>query len=160
VLRLIQAVAPQMRTRNSGTIVNVSSVTGRVAFPLVGIYCSTKWAIEGLSESLRIELGHFGVRVIVVEPESVGTTARDAPRTYFGKDDPYLPLAAAQTTPPKDQLPTPEQIARTIADAIDANNDVFRWPAGEHAKRLLGMRQQLDDEAFYPQFRAATKLDW
>jgi NAD(P)-dependent dehydrogenase (short-subunit alcohol dehydrogenase family) len=160
VLRTIQAIAPQMRVRGSGTIVNVSSVLGRVAVPVTGIYATTKWALEGLSEALRIELGHFGVRVIVVEPGTTGTTALDAPRAYFANNDPYLPLAAAMKPPPKDQMTPPEQIARTIADAIEAKDDTFRWPAGEDAKGLLGMRAKLEDQAFYPQLRAALKLDW
>lgn len=159
-LRMIQALAPAMRARRSGTIVNVSSVVGRVALPLTGIYCSTKWAIEGLSESLRIELGHFGVRVVVIEPGATGTTAFDAPRAYFGAGDPYLPLAEARKMPPKEQLTPPAEIARVIADAVEARDDTFRWPAGGDAQALLALRTQLDDQAFYPRFRAAMNIDW
>ena len=86
-LRTIQAFAPAMRERGSGTIVNISSVVGRLALPLTGIYASTKWAIEALSEALRIELGHFGVKVVVIEPGQVGTGALDAPRDAARADD-------------------------------------------------------------------------
>src|SRR5688572_7284584 len=67
-MRMIQAVAPAMRERGSGTIVNVTSLAGRVAPPLGGVYAASKWAVEGMSEALHYELNHFGVRVRLVEP--------------------------------------------------------------------------------------------
>ncbi|MGZ4800420.1 MAG: SDR family oxidoreductase, partial [Acidimicrobiia bacterium] len=67
-LRMIQAVLPQMRERGAGTIVNVSSVAGHVAPPLDGMYSGTKFALEGLSEALKLEVGHFGIKVALVEP--------------------------------------------------------------------------------------------
>ncbi len=65
--RMIQAIAPKMRARQSGVIVNVSSMAGRVAAPLMGFYAASKFALEGLSEALHLELGHFGIRVVVLE---------------------------------------------------------------------------------------------
>jgi NAD(P)-dependent dehydrogenase (short-subunit alcohol dehydrogenase family) len=159
-LRMIQALAPAMRTRGSGTIANISSVVGRVALPLTGIYCSTKWAIEALSESLRIELGHFGVRVIVVEPGQIGTGALDAPRSYFGENDPYAPLAVQRKSPPREQMTSPETIAHAIADAIESPTNQFRWPAGADAEKLLAARAKLDDNAFDAALRSAMRLDW
>jgi NAD(P)-dependent dehydrogenase (short-subunit alcohol dehydrogenase family) len=159
-LRMIQAVAPAMRARGSGTIVNLSSVVGRVALPLTGIYGSTKWAIEALSESLRIELGHFGVRVIVIEPGQIGTGALDAPRSYFRENDPYAPLALQRKSPPREQMTSPEAIARVIADAIESSTDRFRWPAGADAEKLLVARAKLDDGAFDAALRSALRLDW
>jgi NAD(P)-dependent dehydrogenase (short-subunit alcohol dehydrogenase family) len=159
-LRMIQAVAPAMRVRGSGTIVNISSVVGRVALPLTGIYCSTKWAIEALSESLRIELGHFGVRVIVVEPGQIGTGALDAPRSYFRDNDPYTPLAMMRKSPPSEQMTSPETIAHAIADAIESSTNQFRWRAGADAEKLLAARAKLDDDAFDAALRSALRLDW
>ena len=71
--RLIQAVLPGLRARGGGTIVNVSSIAGRVGAPLSGYYSATKWALEGLSESLHFEVGHFGIRVRIVEPGAFDT---------------------------------------------------------------------------------------
>jgi NAD(P)-dependent dehydrogenase (short-subunit alcohol dehydrogenase family) len=159
-LRMIQALAPAMRMRGSGTIVNISSVVGRVALPLTGVYCSTKWAIEALSESLRIELGHFGVRVIVVEPGQIGTGALDAPRSYFRENDPYTPLAVMRKSPPREQMTSPETIAQAIADAIESPTNTFRWPAGGDAEKLLAARAKLDDDAFDAALRSALRLDW
>ena len=67
-LRLVQHVLPQWRSRGSGVIVNVSSVQGRVATPLEGPYSGTKHALEAISESMHYELGHFGIRVVIVQP--------------------------------------------------------------------------------------------
>lgn len=159
-LRTIQAFAPQMRERGSGTIANMSSVVGRIALPLTGIYCSTKWAIEGMSESLRLELGHFGVRVILLEPGQVGTTAFDAPRTYYPEGGPYAPLVEERKMPVREKLTPPEEIARAIADAVESTDDTFRFPAGADAKALIGARKQLDDRAFEAQLRTSLKLTW
>lgn len=159
-LRLIQALAPAMRERGAGTIVNVSSVVGRIVFPLSAIYASTKWAIEGLSEMLRIELGHFGVRVISVEPGMIGTGALDAPRSFFAENDPYLPLAKAQKRPPREQMTPPETVARAIADAIESKDTKLRWPIGDDAVGLLAARAKLDDVAFEKAYRDAIKLTW
>ena len=66
--RLMSAVAPGMRTRQNGVIVNVSSIAGRVGAPLNGLYAASKWALEALSESLKFEPGHFRVRAHLIEP--------------------------------------------------------------------------------------------
>src|SRR5262249_33083469 len=117
VLRMIQAVMPAMRERRAGVVVNVSSAAGRVSRPLNGIYSSTKWALEAVSESLRVEVGHFGVHVVLVEPGMIGTGALDAPRSYYRRDDPYLPLAAAPALPPREAMTPTERIARVRAGA-------------------------------------------
>ena len=67
-LRMVQAVAPAWRARGTGVIVNVSSVQGRVATPLEGPYAASKYALEALSETLHYELGHFGIRIVIIEP--------------------------------------------------------------------------------------------
>ena len=67
-LRMIQAVVPAWHERGSGVIVNVSSIQGRVATPLEGAYAASKYALEAISETLHYELGHFGIRVVIVEP--------------------------------------------------------------------------------------------
>ena len=73
IIRLIQEVAPTMRKQSSGTIVNVSSVVGRIGFPASPAYISSKFALEGLSESLRFEFAPFGVDVIIIEPGVIKT---------------------------------------------------------------------------------------
>ena len=73
VIRMIQEVAPVMRKQNSGNIINISSIAGRIGFPISPAYISSKFALEGLSESLRFELMPFGVNVIIIEPGMIKT---------------------------------------------------------------------------------------
>jgi len=158
-LRVIQAFVPAMRERGSGTVVNISSMVGRMGLPLTGIYASTKWALEGLSESLRFELGHFGVKVVLIEPGQIASGALDAPRRYFRAGDPYLPLARQRRADPGRASPT-EAVAKTVAEAVAAPERQFRWPVGADAEALLGARARLDDKGFDAALRSALGLEW
>jgi NAD(P)-dependent dehydrogenase (short-subunit alcohol dehydrogenase family) len=98
VLRVTRAVLPAMRARRDGTIVTLGSISGLVAVPMVGAYHASKWALEGMIETLRLELLPFGVRVVLVEPgphvselHTNEVLAADARR----EDSPYAPLLAA-----------------------------------------------------------------
>ena len=77
-VRLIQAVLPAMRERRSGRILNISSIAGKIAAPLMGPYASSKHALEGLSDSLRLELAPFGIRVVLIEPGFIPTNMSNA----------------------------------------------------------------------------------
>lgn len=95
VIRMTQAVIPIMRRQQSGFIINFSSISGLVSFPLFSIYSSTKFAIETITEGLRFELGHFGITVVLVEPGSFATgftENRKFPKSLFRTDSPYKPL--------------------------------------------------------------------
>lgn len=96
VLRMVKAVVPIMRKRSSGLIVNLSSISGLVSFPLFGVYSSSKFALETLSESLRFELKPFGVDVVLLEPGSFFTRFaqnRRHPKAFGREDSPYRKLA-------------------------------------------------------------------
>ncbi len=88
-LRMIQAVLPQMRERGDGSIVNVTSVAGRVSPPLDGMYAGTKFALEGLTEALKFEVNHFGVKVALVEPGFFETEFSDNARRFGMDSAPY-----------------------------------------------------------------------
>ncbi|MCA9620376.1 MAG: SDR family NAD(P)-dependent oxidoreductase, partial [Myxococcales bacterium] len=96
LLAVTKAFVGAMRERGAGRIINVSSVGGRVTFPLMGVYTSTKHAVEALSDALRIELRPFGVRVSVIQPGAIATefsaTALDTVTGLEGS--PYAPLAS------------------------------------------------------------------
>jgi NAD(P)-dependent dehydrogenase (short-subunit alcohol dehydrogenase family) len=99
--RLIQHVLPGMRAARSGAIVNVSSVAGRVVSPFSGAYCATKFALEAMSDALRMELAPFGIRVILVEPGPVTTAFQGVAETgseALGRAN--SPYAAAYGTLP------------------------------------------------------------
>ena len=166
-VRMMQGVIPAMRERRSGTIVNVTSVAGVVASPLAGFYSATKFALEAVSEAARLELGHFGVRVLTVEPGYI-ETAFGTNSTNYGEDEPpydelaklwteaETALAAASGGEPQH----PDLVARVIADAIESGNSKRRWPAGADAEMIVGARESLGYEQFESTMREMLKLDW
>lgn len=115
MLRILRATLPAMRARGDGLVVNMSSMGGRVGVPFQGMYSATKFAMEGMSEALRLELAPFGVRVVLLEPGKYRTRfIENAQRTgeSEAENSPYLPhlermrrLAAAQPAAPIEELP-------------------------------------------------------
>ncbi len=145
LIAVTQAVLPTMREQRSGMIVNVSSIGGRLALPFCSVYHSTKWAVEGLSESLRFELRPFGIGVRIVEPGGI--------RTDFGTRSmetvlkpPYDVMAKRMLEMYQvrgDKLPGPEGVARTIFKAATDQSGKLRYPV--HHWPYLPMRQVLPD---------------
>jgi NAD(P)-dependent dehydrogenase (short-subunit alcohol dehydrogenase family) len=165
VIRMIQAVLPQMRERGSGTIVNVTSLAGRVAPPLDGFYSATKFGVEGLSEALHYEVGHFGIRVVLVEPGVIETRFGDNVRRFGEEDPPYDELVeqwegARDRLPGAGTSPGPELVAAAIADAIEAKEHRLRHPVGEDAELITTVRAQLDDATFEATMRETLGLTW
>jgi NAD(P)-dependent dehydrogenase (short-subunit alcohol dehydrogenase family) len=166
VVRMIQAFVPQMRERGSGVIVNVSSIAGRVAAPLGGFYSASKYAVEALSESLHYEVGHWNVRVALVEPGGFDTSFGEN-RMAFGLDrPPYDELdriwesAQANLQGAEGERPGPEIVAQTIADAVEGKEQKLRWPVGDDANLVLAVRTSMNDEQFEATMREQLKLDW
>jgi len=167
VIRMIQAVLPQMRERESGTIVNVTSLAGRVAPPFDGFYSATKFGVEGLSEALHYEVGHFGIRVVLVEPGVIETSFGANEATYGRDEGPYEELAR-QWDVSRSKLPGggegggpgPELVAAAIADAIEAKEHTLRHPVGEDAEMVTAVRAQLDDATFEATMRETLDLRW
>jgi NAD(P)-dependent dehydrogenase (short-subunit alcohol dehydrogenase family) len=166
VIRMVQAVLPQMRERGSGTVVNVTSLAGRVVPPLDGFYGATKFAVEGLSEALHYEMSHFGIRVVLVEPGVIETQFGVNEQVYGEDGPPYDELArkweAARSRIPgaSDEPPGPELVARTIADAIEAPEHTLRHPVGPDAELVTSIRSQLDDATFEATMRETLAFDW
>jgi NAD(P)-dependent dehydrogenase (short-subunit alcohol dehydrogenase family) len=161
---MAQAVLPQMRARRHGTIVNVSSVNGRVAQPLSGFYAATKFALEAMSEALHFEAGHFGIRTVVVQPGYFKTNLRES-RRDFGVDSPPYDELGTITMQMADRLgrgdaPGPEVVGRAIADAIESDAPALRIPVGEMAEMVLSARGSMDDASFEAAMRAMLELDW
>jgi NAD(P)-dependent dehydrogenase (short-subunit alcohol dehydrogenase family) len=166
VVRMIQAFAPQMRERGSGVIVNVSSIAGRVASPLGGLYSASKYALEGLSEALHYELSHWNVRVALVEPGGFDTAFGDNRMSFALDEAPYDELeriwGAAQDTlqGAAGDRPGPEVVAQTIADAVEGKEKKLRWPVGADAELVLSVRTSQNDEEFENTMRTTLGLDW
>ncbi len=162
-LRMVQAVTPGMRDRGRGVIVNVSSVNGRVSAPLEGAYAASKFALEALSESLHFELGHFGIRTVIVEPGYIAPGMKQSPR--WGLEAPYDELAdqwwgADSKLLGEDGRPGPEIVGEAIWDAITTDSPRLRWPVGADAEMILAARAQLDDESFEAAMRSTLGMDW
>ncbi|MEO1052761.1 MAG: oxidoreductase [Bacteroidota bacterium] len=155
--RLTQLVLPYMRERRSGTIINISSMGGKVYFPLGAWYHGTKHALEGWSDSLRLELRSFGVNVVIVEPGAIKTEFGDvmiAPMIERSGKGPYGKLAKALEkgitdaySKPNASSP-PSVIANVISKAIKAKKPKTRYVAGKLAKPMMFIRKYFGDRAF------------
>ena len=153
IIRLIQEVAPTMRKQSSGTIVNVSSVVGRIGFPASPAYISSKFALEGLSESLRFELTPFGVDVIIIEPGVIKTNfmknmkmAKKSELDTVYKDITTkvvygVKMMAEMGTPPK-------EVANAIVKAIKAKKPLPRYIVGNDALMFLEAKKSKTDIEF------------
>jgi NAD(P)-dependent dehydrogenase (short-subunit alcohol dehydrogenase family) len=134
-LRVCRAVLPIMRRQGAGTIVNVSSIGGLIALPFQGLYSATKFAIEGLTESLRMEVEQFGIRVVLVEPGDFATgftdsrrPARNVMETEVYADAYRKAIAVVE----KDERggASPETIGRLVARILEARSPRLRYTAG------------------------------
>jgi len=164
LLATTQAVLPHFRANHSGTIVNVSSIGGRMTFPLGALYHGTKFAVEGLSEALQYELATIGARVKVVEPGGIRTDFGG--RSFdFSNDDAlteYQPLvrALSEAMVPmmEAQASPPEVIAEVIHAAATDTSDRLRYEAGADAVQILATRRASDDATFYAGMKAQFGL--
>lgn len=155
--RLTQLVLPHMRRQHSGKIVNVTSVGGKMAAPLGGWYHASKFAVEGLSDSLRMEVKPFGIDVIVIEPGGIktewGGIAMDNLRKVSG-DGAYKDLAARMSAMSEkiekktSKSATPSVIADLILHAIEVKRPKTRYVKGYLARPILFMKRWLSDAQF------------
>ncbi len=151
VARTIQEVLPIMRKQKSGIIVNVSSVAGRIGFPVSPAYISSKFALEGLSESMRYELEPFGIKTIIIEPGVIKTNFMTSLKKSMKPGSPYkeisekvingISLMAEMGTPPL-------EVARTIVKAVTSENPLPRYPVGNDAIMFLEAKKNKTDAEF------------
>ena len=164
-VRLIQAFVPSMRRRGSGTVVNVGSVTGRVAQPLRGAANASKFALEGMSEALRYEVAHFGVRVILVEPGATenqpGKHKYALAETAEAYRDLFVQFERAERGLTESfSKQTPDMVATAIVDAVESDAPPFRLVLGGDAEMVLAVRRSTNDEEFEAQMRPRLGLTW
>jgi NAD(P)-dependent dehydrogenase (short-subunit alcohol dehydrogenase family) len=164
-VRMIKAFLPGMREKGSGAIVNVTSTAGIAAPPLGGYYAASKFALEGLSESLHLEVGHFGIRVIVIEPGFIETAFGANAVDHRGEPGPYAPLAeqweaAGERLSGGQPAPGPELVASVIGDALESDAARLRWPVGTDAELVASTRQGMGYDEFEVVMRQALAIDW
>ena len=155
VIRVTQLVLPIMRKQKSGTIVNVSSVGGRIGLPVLSAYHSTKFALEGLSESMSYELQPFGIRVVIIEPGVIRTNimnssivakkAQDPKSPYFSliqKVENNFKLMMENESSP------PEEVAKVILGVVTSENPQLRYTVGNDAATMIQARASMSDNQF------------
>jgi NAD(P)-dependent dehydrogenase (short-subunit alcohol dehydrogenase family) len=155
--RLTQLVLPHMRAQRSGYVINVSSIGGKMYEPLGAWYHATKFAVEGLSDSLRMETKPFGIHVVVIEPGSIRTEwsgiSADGLQATSG-DSAYAEQArtvvgALRATTARPWIGSdPSVVAKAIVQAVTARRPKTRYVVGFGAKPILFARTVLPDRAF------------
>jgi NAD(P)-dependent dehydrogenase (short-subunit alcohol dehydrogenase family) len=162
VIRVIQEILPIMRKQRHGTIVNISSVAGRIGFPLTSAYVSSKFALEGLSESMAYEIEPFGIKVILIEPgviktnfdgnlkigKKVSTTA-----TTNNRNSPYADITEKRIAGFKPRFENgspPIEVAKVILNVITSKNVPLesRYLVGNDAFKLIEIRKNKSDKEF------------
>ena len=153
-VRVTQQVLPVMRAQRSGTIVNVSSGVGRFGLPGMSAYVSSKFALEGLSESLAYEVAPFGINVILIEPGVVKTNILKnsiVPKSAGRKDSPYSSMLGglnASFDAMLENASTSDQVAATILEAISSPQPKLRYPVGQDINAWLEKKRNMTDEQF------------
>lgn len=162
--RLMQLVLPHMRAQRSGRIINITSMGGKIYTPLGGWYHATKFALEALSDCLRLEVAPFGVDVSIIEPGGIrtewGGIAADMLRETSGSSA-YAAQAEAVATSLGGEgnsrfASAPSVIAKAISKAATAAKPRTRYAVGFGAKPLIGLHAALPDRGFDAVIKRAT----
>jgi NAD(P)-dependent dehydrogenase (short-subunit alcohol dehydrogenase family) len=167
VLRVTRAVLPRMRDRRSGRILMMSSLSGLVTPPTQGAYSSSKHALEGLSNALRMELYPFGIDVVLIQPGYIITgiqkTAAELSKPYLEKGGPYAPLYAKFFTSVNDMRTkskyTPEDCARVMLHAIETPRPKARYGVTSLAPFVKWSKRLLTDGAIDAMLRRRYRID-
>jgi len=154
--RLTQLLLPAMRDRKAGTIVNITSMGGKIYTVLGAWYHATKHALEGWSDSLRLEVEPFGIRVVIIEPGLVETGFGDAGQQGMAersRNGPYEKIAngvvkSMQTSYGHNRGTSPDVIADTVSKAVASSRPRTRYAVGAYAKPMIFIRKWLGDRIF------------
>lgn len=155
--RLTQLVLPHMRAQKSGRIINMSSMGGKIYEPLGSWYHATKFAVEGMSDALRLEVAPFGIHVILIEPGGMktewGAIAADSliaasAHTVYGNQAAGVGRMLASVDKKASPSSSPDRIARAVVRAAQASRPKTRYLLGPGAKPLVALHRFLPDRAF------------
>jgi short-subunit dehydrogenase len=157
-----------MREQRSGKIVNITSMGGRIAIPLDSIYHATKFALEGLSESIQYELEPFGINVVLIEPGAVGTnfwknwrmatkasSSRDNNNSLYKQIENNMLKSFKQM---EQNAMHPSEVAKVILQAVKNDNPDFRYVVGKDAATILETRKRMSDREFQHLFKKQFNL--
>jgi short-subunit dehydrogenase len=153
-VRAMKVVLPVMRKQRTGKIVNITSMGGRISIPLSSPYHGSKFALEGLSESIQYELELLGIKIILIEPGAVGSnfwknikiakssSNNNSPYTQFGNQ-----IMKAFKEMEQNAM-NPSEVAKTILDAVTSDNPQLRYVVGEDAAKTIEARKNMSDKEF------------
>jgi len=157
-------VIPIMRKQRSGKIVNITSMGERIAGPLDSIYHGTKFALEGVSECIRYELGSFGIKIILVEPGAVGSNfwknlkmaskSKNSQSPYRKIIDNVSDVFSKMT----ENVIHPSEVAKIIVNAVTIENPEFRYIVGNDAKMILDTKAKFSEKEFEDFMKDQFKL--
>lgn len=154
VLRICRAVLPIMRAQGGGYIINVGSLAGIQGLPFHGLYAASKFALEGMTESLRLETRRFGIKVVVIEPGDFDTALPSARRTAAaaGAGSAYreaFERSKAQQEKDETGAPTPEPVARLVERILLSPNPATRYSVGMLGQRIVVPLKRLLPQRLY-----------
>jgi NAD(P)-dependent dehydrogenase (short-subunit alcohol dehydrogenase family) len=155
VIRTSQAILPIMRKQQFGIIVNMSSGAGRLGYPGGSAYISTKFAVEGLSESMAYELEPFGIKVVLVEPGVIRTNFANAMVVAKKSQDPNSPYSqlmqkiASSFEHMMENGSSPDLVAKVVVKAVTSENPSLRYLAGKDIETWMEGKRNMSDEEFY-----------
>ena len=160
LMNVCREIIPHFRERKQGTIINVASIGGRIAFPLYSLYHATKWAVEGFSESLQYELQPFGIRVKIIEPGPIKTDFYDRSMDLIEKPgltayDSYATRVLSNIEKAGATAPGPDIVAKVIYRAATDQSTRLRYAANGAA--ILGFRRVASDNLFRYVVRKAVQ---
>lgn len=156
VIRVTQAVLPIMRNQNCGTIVNISSIAGKIGFPLTSAYVSSKFALEGVSESMAYEIEQFGIKVILIEPGVIKTNfdnnLKIGKRVHNNQNSSYAEMTQKRINGFKSRFENGSpsiDVAKVILKTITSENPTkLRYLVGNDAFKLIKIRNNVSDKKF------------
>lgn len=156
VIRVTQSVLPIMRRQKCGTIINISSIAGKIGFPLTSAYVSSKFALEGLCESMAYEVEQFGIKVILIEPGVIKTNfdnnLKIGKRVSIVPNSSYAEMTQKRISGFKPRFENgspPIEVATVILKAIASENlSELRYLVGNDAFKLMEIRDNLSDKEF------------
>lgn len=155
LIRTTQAVLPMMREQKSGIIVNISSGAGRFGYPAGSAYVSTKFAVEGLTESMSYEVEPFGIKVILIEPGFIKTNFSKAVVVAKNSQDPTSPYSnmmqrvANVSSQLQQNGSTPDLVAKVVLDAVTSETPNLRYLVGKDVEEWVRNKNSMTDAEFH-----------
>jgi NAD(P)-dependent dehydrogenase (short-subunit alcohol dehydrogenase family) len=162
VVRMVKAVLPLMRRQKHGQIITVSSLSGISPIPFMGIYSASKFAVEGYTEALHLELKPFGIHVSLIEPGFLHTAMmshRQVAAERITEYDPWRQRSLDAIRAYEESAPGPELVAETVLRIAASKAPRLRYLTGRQAKVVTALRRFLPESAFEQGLRSTFRLD-